>query len=114
VPSWDSAKATVQDGHELVAWLAERVMPNEQRADHVREAVFERCRVLRLEPPSTGRIDRLGAVGLSYVRGAAVLERLGVTSQHALDELLVTGRAEDGTDAETAEGSAIGPHRAEG
>jgi len=49
-------EATVQDGHELVAWLAERVMPNEQRADHVREAVFERCRVPRLEPPSTGAL----------------------------------------------------------
>jgi hypothetical protein len=52
-------QATVQDGHELVSWLVERVLPHVQREEHVREAVFERCRALRLEPPSAGRIDRL-------------------------------------------------------
>jgi hypothetical protein len=52
-------EATVQDGHELVAWLVAHVPPNEHREDHVCEAVFERCRTQRIEPPSTGRIDRL-------------------------------------------------------
>jgi len=52
-------EATVQDGAELVTWLAERVLPQEPREDHVREALFERCRALRIEPLSIGRIDRL-------------------------------------------------------
>src|SRR5712691_10121184 len=46
-------EATVQDGHELVAWLAEHVLPRESREDHVREALFERCRAMHIEPPST-------------------------------------------------------------
>src|SRR5712691_4929695 len=52
-------EATVQDGAELVTWLADRVLPQEPREDHVHEALFERCRALRIEPPSAGRIDRL-------------------------------------------------------
>jgi hypothetical protein len=52
-------EATAQDGNELVTWLAQHVLPQEPREQHVREAVFDRCRALRLEPPSSGRIERL-------------------------------------------------------
>src|SRR5262249_33353424 len=52
-------EATVKDGHELLTWLAQQVLPHDARDEHVREAVFERCRALRIEPPSSGRIDRL-------------------------------------------------------
>jgi Domain of unknown function (DUF4158) len=52
-------ESTVQDGQEIVAWLVTHVLPNEHREDQVREAVFDRCRAQRIEPPSTGRIDRL-------------------------------------------------------
>ena len=52
-------EATVLDGNELVTWLAEQVLSQEHPEDHVREALFERCRALRIEPLSIGRIDRL-------------------------------------------------------
>ena len=47
-------EATVQDGAELVTWFAERVLPLEHREDHVREALFERCRALRIEHDPAG------------------------------------------------------------
>jgi TnpA family transposase len=99
--------ATVRDGHALVVWLAEQVLPNQHREDYVREALFERCRGLQIEPPSAGRIDRLVRSAFHTFEDrwcAAVFERLGPAPQHALDELLVTGSAEDDQDAEAAEG----------
>jgi len=100
-------EATVQDGAELVTWLAERVLSQEPREDHVREALFERCRALRIEPPSAGRIDRLVRSAFHSFEErwcALVFEQLGTASQRALDDLLVTGSADNETDAEGADG----------
>jgi hypothetical protein len=86
-------EATVQDANELVAWLVEQVLPQEPREDHVREALFERCRALHIEPPSSGRIDRLVRSAFHSFEErwcASVLERLDVATQRALDDLLVT------------------------
>jgi hypothetical protein len=100
-------EATVHDGAELVTWLAERVLPQEPREDHVCEALFERCRALRIEPPSAGRIDRLVRSAFHSFEErwcALALEQLGTARQRALDDLLVTGSADDETDAEGADG----------
>ena len=100
-------EATVQDGAELVTWLAERVLPQEPREDHVREGLCELCRALRIERPSAGRIDRLvrSAVHSFEERWCALaFEQLGTARQRALDDLLVTGSADDETDAEGADG----------
>jgi Domain of unknown function (DUF4158) len=86
-------EATVQDGHALVAWLVEQVLPREQRDEPLREAVFARCRALRLEPPAPGRVDRLlrSAAHTFEERGCtAVLERLPPTTRQALEHLLTT------------------------
>jgi len=79
-------EATVLDGNELVTWLAEQVLSQEHRADHVREALFERCRALRIEPPSVGRIDRLIRSAFNSFEErwcASVFDQLGAASQHA-------------------------------
>jgi len=97
---------TVQDGHELVEWLAEHVLPNEHREDQVREALFDRCRAQRIESPSTRRIDRLVRSAFHTFEErwcAAVLERLELATQEALDGLLETGSADDSQDADAAE-----------
>jgi hypothetical protein len=100
-------EATVQDGAELVTWLAERVLPQEPREDHVREALFERCRALRIEPPSAGRIDRLVRSAFHSFEErwcVFVFEQLGPARQRALDDLLVTGSVDNVTDADGADG----------
>ena len=65
-------EATVQDVNELVAGLAEQVLPHEHREDHVRDALVERCRALHIEPPRAWSHRSPGAVGLPPVRGALV------------------------------------------
>src|SRR6266581_435913 len=99
-------EATVHDGNELVTWLADQVLPREHREEHVREALFGRCRALRIEPPSVGRVDRLIRSAFHSFEErwcASVLEQLGGATQRALDELLITDPADDGTEVEAAE-----------
>ena len=99
-------EATVQDANELVAWLVKQVLPQEPREDHVGEALFARCRVLRIEPPSSGRIDRLVRSAFHSFEErwcASVFERLDVATQRALDDLLLTGSDDDDTNAEATE-----------
>jgi hypothetical protein len=82
------------------------VLPREQREDHVRDALVERCRALHIKPPAPARMDRLVRSAFRTFEErwcAAVFERLEPATRQALDKLLVTGRAEDGTDAEVAD-----------
>ncbi len=87
-------EATVQDGHALVAWLAEQVLPHEHRLEPLREAFFARCRALHLEPPAPGRVDRLlRSAGHAFEERwcATVWERLSLPTRTALEGLLTTG-----------------------
>ena len=36
-------------------------LPREQEAEKLREAFHSRCRALKIEPPTPGRVDRLVA-----------------------------------------------------
>ena len=50
-------EATREDQARLMAWLADEVCPVEWNDVRVREALWARCRLERLEPP--GRVERL-------------------------------------------------------
>ncbi|MBK8011981.1 MAG: Tn3 family transposase [Deltaproteobacteria bacterium] len=54
-------EATVADGEELGAWLLEHVeyAPGDGQLARVTAAAYERCRALRLEPPTPERLERL-------------------------------------------------------
>ena len=45
-------EATVTDGETLVTRLSEQIVPTTRRPDHLKEAVVQRCRDLRIEPPT--------------------------------------------------------------
>ncbi len=84
-------EATVADGHALSRWLCDQVLASTQRLEHLREAVYQRCRDLRIEPPTPDRIDRIvnSAVHTFDTRLCErVLQRLSSTTQHQLDALL--------------------------
>jgi hypothetical protein len=60
-------EATVRDEDELANWLAKEICPLELSADRRREALVARCRAERIEPPASGRIERiLGSVQESF------------------------------------------------
>ena len=50
-------EATREDEIRLIAWLADEVCPVELNDERVREALWARCRLERIEPP--GRADRI-------------------------------------------------------
>jgi TnpA family transposase len=52
-------EATVQDAHDLAAWLCAAVLPHVRQAERLAVAVTERCRALRIEPPTPERVQRL-------------------------------------------------------
>src|SRR5258708_39618723 len=96
--SWASARLLCRMDMSSFAWLVAQVLPREHREDHVREAVFDRCRALRVEPPSAGRVDRLIRSAFHTFEErwcASVFEQLTAATQLALDELLVTPSAND-------------------
>jgi hypothetical protein len=84
-------EATVADGETLVTWLCAQILPTTRRPDHLKEAVMQRCRALRIEPPTSERLDRLlrSAVHREDTRvGTEILHRLSATTQGQLEALL--------------------------
>jgi TnpA family transposase len=94
-------EATVADGEALGIWLGTHVLSSTHRLDHVREALYQRCRDLRIEPPTPERVERLIRSALHQFDmqlGERVLHHLSPSTRQKLDALLVT-------DASTAEES---------
>lgn len=97
--------ATAADADDLAAWLVREVLPHEHRSDRVQQAVYARCRASHIEPPTSGRIDRLMRSALyAYEEGLyrAVYERLGSDGVARIDTLLAPdGAADDDASAES-------------
>jgi TnpA family transposase len=64
-------ECSVSDADVIAQWLVEHVTQVERSADRVREHLLAECRRRQLEPPTTGRIDRVVRSALS--RGEDVL-----------------------------------------
>ena len=90
-------EATARDGEDLALWLSEQVLPGDQQPKHLLAAAYARCRALRIEPPTPGRMERLIASALRAHEGrfcSATLERLSPETLERMDALLVTGDAD--------------------
>jgi len=64
--------------------------------DHLKEAAVQRCRDLRIGPPTPERLDRLiwSTVHREDTRvGTEILHRLSATTQGQLEGLIRSGRA---------------------
>ena len=51
--------ATVTDSEQMVNWLIEEILPNEQKFEALTEIVAGRWRELQIEPPTTIQVERL-------------------------------------------------------
>jgi TnpA family transposase len=94
-------EATVQDEETLARWLADEVCLNDLGEERQREALLAHCRVERLEPPGSSRIDRVLATGRAEADQrfcAQTVERLPAEAIERLEELAGVGR-EDGSGA---------------
>ncbi|MDQ3638690.1 MAG: DUF4158 domain-containing protein, partial [Actinomycetota bacterium] len=91
-------EATVEDGEAFASWLAGEALPREQDEDIVREAFYGRCRELKVEPPTEGRVGRLLASAFRRFEEdfcARVYEALPDETTLKMDALLASGE-EDG------------------
>jgi TnpA family transposase len=52
-------ESTVEDAVALTDWLVANVLPQHHKLDALATAVYDRCRILHLEPPSPQRIERI-------------------------------------------------------
>ena len=83
-------EATREDEIRLITWLADEVCPVEWNDERVREALWARCRIERIEPP--GRVDRMiGAARAAFEEQfcARTVARLSTASVARLERLLV-------------------------
>ena len=61
-------ECSVADAAALTQWLVDHVTQVDRGADQVRECLLTMCRTRRIEPPTTGRIDRIVRSVLSRAR----------------------------------------------
>ncbi len=83
---------TVADGKAIAAWLPEHVLPQTQRMDALVEAIYDRYRSLKIEPPTAGRVERLARSALrQYTEQfcTAIAGKLSSQTKSSLDSLLV-------------------------
>ena len=91
-------EATAGDGEGVAAWLLAEVLPREQDAGKLREAFQNRCRALKIELPTPGKVGRLIASVSRHLEEqfcSYVLGRLPEGALPRMDALLVTGRHEE-------------------
>ena len=84
-------ECSVGDQDKLVAWLAAEVCPVEQREVPLRDALVARCRVDRLEPPTSGRLDRIATSGMAAFEKSfcdQTVLRLTAVSQEMLEAMI--------------------------
>lgn len=81
-------ECTVADGEKLADWLAEHVAQEERRPDRVREALLVHCRTDRIEPPTSGRIDRIVNSALHQAEQVLTLRISSRLSQDTISSLL--------------------------
>ncbi len=51
--------ASVQDSEEMVTWLIDEILPDEQKNEAIKELVYQRFRELQLEPLTKLQVERL-------------------------------------------------------
>jgi hypothetical protein len=72
-------------------WLVEEIIPKGYRADRVREALFERCRELRIELPASDHSNRLIQSAFQEHESVfceTLVQNLSLTTLGRLDALL--------------------------
>ncbi len=90
---WGFREATVEDASDMTNWLVQQVLGSEQDLEHLEALVQERFRELRVEPPTTARIDRLIRSAIrTYETNffSGTLQKLSAETLAQIDALLNT------------------------
>ncbi len=94
-------EGSVADAEALAEWLVTNVTQSERSGERVREQLMVRCRDERIEPPTSGRIDRIIRSALSRgedVLFAQVSGRLSVEVRSRMLALIAAGDDDEAGD----------------
>ncbi len=97
-------ETTVQDVETITQWLIESVLPHQRQEVALQEAIYDRCRDQRMEPPTPQRIERIIRSALRTADEqfyAETMAKLSSTTRIHLDALLKTTYTEQDTDDES-------------
>lgn len=84
-------EGTKADVEVVSLWLQKHVLPQTQRLDALKDAVYRRYRTLKIEPPTSGRVERLARSALRQYTEQfceAIAGKLSAQTRTRLDELL--------------------------
>jgi len=100
--------SSVEDAKALSQWLQDHVLQQEGNHEHLKVAVYQRCRELKIEPPTPERIERLVRSALRSHEEAFITEtlsRLSPEQQTSLDALLHPAPIEPEKQSDCGEGT---------
>jgi hypothetical protein len=100
-------ECTAEDAAKLTEWLAASVCLAERRPDRVREELLAQCRAGQIEPPSSGRCDRIIRSALHQAEQALTARVTGRLSPDARARLAALAAAADDDEGDSAEPSAL-------
>ena len=104
----DFRETSVEDANDLSQWLQEHVLQQERNPEHLKVAVYQRCRELKIEPPTPERIERLVRSAMrshEEVFIAETVTRLSPEQQTSLDALLHPAPIEPEQQSKIGEGT---------
>ena len=94
--------ATVEDGEKLARWLSEQpILQQDQRLDTLLDVMYDRCRSLKLDPPTPNRLKRIIRSGVHQYETQFfkhIASRLASRIRLALDNLLYADPAINSTE----------------
>ena len=96
---WGFREATAEDGEDLMVWLRQRVLSQERHPERILEAAIGRLRELRIEPPTSDRVERLLRAALRSFEEdftLTLVKQLSSESKEMLDALLELPSPESG------------------
>lgn len=97
--------ATVQDSVKMSDWLIKEVLPHEQKFESLVESVYQRWRELQIEPPTSGRIERLIRSAISQYESEFCYHTLSALSKENLAEIDILLITEHSLNAEEKQDS---------
>ena len=108
----------VADADPLAAWLRDEVLPADQTPSHLQERLLDWCRDHRIEPPTSGRSERIIRSAIRSHESTffeAIAEKLSKRSRQRLDALLDSPGASEasGTDPDQSERTPFADLRAD-
>ena len=91
-------KATVKDAQDLVNWLIATVLDKEADLEHLKDIACQRFWSLKIEPPTSGRVERLVRSALrTYETNffQQILQKLSPECRTQIDALLITSEQDE-------------------